>query len=85
MRIWVKLFPTLHDYTPAETARGERFSLEMSGAGGEPVRIRDVVARLGIPADKVGLAIVNGLIVRDFERVVAEGDSLFLSTVVGGG
>lgn len=79
------MFPTLHDYSPAGTARGERFLLEMSGADGQPVRIRDVVAELGIPADKVGLAIVNGSIVRDFERVMAVGDSLFLSTAVGGG
>lgn len=85
MKIEVKLFPTLKEHAPPGITAGERFGLEMEACFGGGVKIRDVVAHLGIPAAKVGMAIVNGNIVQDLDYPLQEGDSVFLSPLVSGG
>ena len=86
MKIQVKLFPTLKGHAPPGAAEGERFPLEMEAVcTGETVRVRDVILRLRIPVEEVGMAIVNGNIEKDLDLPLQEGDVVFLSPLVSGG
>jgi len=75
MQIRVKLMGMLKDKTP----QGERLDLP------EGASIADALARLGIDAASVQVFTVNGSLVRDKNRTLADGDELTVLPPVGGG
>ncbi len=74
MQITVKLFANF---------RINRFKEETREYPG-PVRVRDIVTDLGIPEPEVGIIFINGRGARR-DQALAEGDSLSLFPLVGGG
>lgn len=85
MKVYVKLFPTLKSYTPPGVPRGERFVLELPASSEDGIKIIELISHLNIPREEASMAIVNGLIVKDLDHRVREGDMVFLSPLVAGG
>ena len=72
--IRVKVFATLRKLIPAET--------DVPAAG--PMAIRDIIAGLGLPPEKVTVIFLNGRHATE-EETAAPGDTLSLFPPVGGG
>lgn len=83
--ITVKVFPTLRSFLPKEIPGDAEFSLLLSDYADGPVNIEDLVAYLEIPPKQVHMVILNGQIVRDFKRVLKDGDKIVLSPPIAGG
>ena len=83
--ITVKVFPTLRSFLPPEIPGNTEFRLSLSDFETEPVRIENLIAYLEIPRERVNMAILNGQILRDFERVLEDGDKVVLSPPIAGG
>ena len=79
MNVEVRLYAGLR----AESVRssGDVFTVPLA----EGATLSDLLAHLGIPADLVHLAIVNGRIHHDRAARLADGDRVALFPPVGGG
>jgi len=74
MRVTVKLHASL------QNGRFEERVLDVGGA----TAVRDLAQRLGIPAARVGIQVVNGRHAR-LDDLLAPGDTVALFPPVGGG
>ena len=83
--ITVKVFPTLRSFLPPEIPGNAEFSLSLSDLAKEAVCIEDLVCYLEIPPERVNMVILNGQILRDFNRVLEDGDKVVLSFPIAGG
>lgn len=83
--ITVKVFPTLRSFLPPKISESAEFRLPLSDLETEPVRIENLIAYLEIPPERVNMVILNGQILRDFKRVLEDGDKVALSPPIAGG
>ena len=83
--ITVKVFPTLRSFLPPEIPGNAPFFLSLSDLAKEAVCIEDLVSYLEIPQERVHMVILNGQILRDFKRVLEDGDKVVLSPPIAGG
>ena len=79
IRVGVRLFATLRGYRP-ELAMGESIPVSVE----QGATVRDLLARLNVPAEEVKLVFANGLS-RDLEYALSDGDDLGIFPPVGGG
>lgn len=79
MQVRVKLFATLRRYYP-DLGIGEGMDVELP----DGATVEQLVRHLGLPADHVRVAFVNG-IARDDAHPLADGDEVGLFPPVGGG
>ncbi|MFZ7112599.1 MAG: MoaD/ThiS family protein [Desulfatiglandales bacterium] len=83
--ITIKVFPTLRPYLPPGIPGKAEFPLDLADLKAESVSIRALIEHLGLSLDKVSLAIINGIIMRDLDQVIKDGDVIVLSPAIGGG
>ncbi|MBW1722174.1 MAG: MoaD/ThiS family protein [Deltaproteobacteria bacterium] len=83
--VTVKVFPTLRDYLPSEYPRTDKILLDLSRMGKGGVRVKDLVKFLGIPREKVSVVILNGIIRKDLDMALKDGDTVSLSPPIAGG
>ncbi len=76
----MRLYASLASRAPTQRA-GEPFDVEV----GQPATVDTLLMKLGVPAADVHLLIVNGRIVHDRARLLAEDDRVGLFPPVGGG
>jgi|DewCreStandDraft_1066081.scaffolds.fasta_scaffold03358_1 molybdopterin synthase sulfur carrier subunit len=79
IRVNVKVFATLRRYYP-ELGIGEGMDVDLP----DGATVGQLVQHLGLPADHVRVAFVNG-IARDDSHPLADGDEVGLFPPVGGG
>jgi sulfur carrier protein ThiS len=79
MRLSVKVFASLTSYVPGARA-GIPNAIDLP----EDASVADLIACLGLPADQVKLAFVNGC-VRPTDWVLQAGDEIGIFPPVGGG
>ena len=80
MKITVKLFATLLEFSPNRAFSGAPFEYELP----DDATLADLVAKLHLPDDLVKVMFVNGIICES-DRVIMEGDSVGIFPPVGGG
>ena len=83
--ITVKIFPTLRSFLASGYQGNGELSLSPSDFPNETICIEELVSYLKIPRDKVDMVILNGQILRDFKRVLEDGDRVVLSPPIAGG
>ncbi len=83
--ITVKIFPTLRSFLEPEFQGNGELSLPPSEFPNETICIEELVSYLKIPRDEVHMVILNGQILRDFKRVLEDGDRVVLSPPIAGG
>ena len=79
MTVEVRLYAGLR--VPSVGSSSEAFLVTLAGG----MTLSDLLAHLGVPADLVHLAIVNGRILYDRAARLADGDRVALFPPVGGG
>lgn len=80
MSVEVRLYATFAIYAPTKRA-GDPFHVEIQATDS----LGDLIDYLGIPAEEVHLAIVNGRPVHDRSERLQAGDRVGLFPPVGGG
>jgi molybdopterin converting factor small subunit len=80
MHVNVKLYATLRQFAPPETAIGESFRVEL-----EQGTISEIINRLGFPSDQARIIFVNGIRTFDIEQELSEDDLVVFFPPVGGG
>ncbi len=80
MEVKLRLFATLRKKLPAGTKAGKAV-LTL----GQDATIRDVIQQLDIPQDLAQMVLVNGEQIREFDRALADGDSLSIFPPLAGG
>ena len=83
--ITVKVFPTLRSFLPPKMPGNAEFFVDLSDFGKETGSIEELVTHLGIPVREVHMVILNGQILRNFDRVLEDGDRVVLSPPIAGG
>ena len=79
IHVRVRVFATLRRFFPG-LAMGEPVPVALE----EGATVRDLVARIGVPAEEVKLVFANGLAC-GLDHELADGDDLGLFPPVGGG
>jgi molybdopterin converting factor small subunit len=79
MLVTVKLFASLSRFSPGGLP-GTPFEVDIPPS----MNLRQLVDRLGIPAEEMKVAFVNGLIC-DLDRILQPGDEVGFFPPVGGG
>ncbi|MFX0084620.1 MAG: MoaD/ThiS family protein [Candidatus Hodarchaeota archaeon] len=77
----VKLFATLRDFGPKNLEIGESFPVEIS----EKSNIKDLLIKLNIPKEYAKIIMVNGNIIRDYNKPLISNDDISIFPPVGGG
>jgi sulfur-carrier protein len=80
MEVRLKLFATLRKKLPPGSKAGQA-SLTLA----DGTTILDVIHQLDIPEDLAQMVLVNGEQTREFDQVLADGDSLSIFPPVAGG
>ncbi len=80
MEVQLKLFATLRKKLPPGSKAGKA-SLTLA----DGTSILDVIHQLDIPEDLAQMVLVNGEQTREFDQVLADGDSLSIFPPVAGG
>jgi sulfur-carrier protein len=80
MKITVKLFANLVQYSPNPSYSGAPFSLEVETGS----TLSDLAAQLNLPGDLVKVMFVNGIICEP-DQVLKENDVVGIFPPVGGG
>ncbi|MCF8025464.1 MAG: hypothetical protein K9K82_08250, partial [Desulfobacteraceae bacterium] len=73
--ITLKLFPTLRAYLPPGRASCESFTVDPAEIGKQDIRVRDLIAYLELPENKVHMTIVNGTMIRNFNHKIEDRDT----------
>lgn len=80
MEVKLRLFATLRKKLPPGSKAGKAVLTLHQDA-----TIRDVIQQLDIPEDLAQMVLVNGEQTREFDQVLADGDSLSIFPPVAGG
>lgn len=83
--ITVRVFPTLRSFLPPGLSGSAEFPLDLTALDMKTVHVKDLIAHLKIPSEKVNMAIINGKIISDLNHTIKEGDIVALSPAIGGG
>lgn len=80
MRVNVKLYATLREFAPPDTAIGESFKVELRDGS-----ISEIITRLRFPPDQARIIFVNGVRTFDLSQRLSDDDLIVFFPPVGGG
>ncbi|MFW9846150.1 MAG: MoaD/ThiS family protein [Candidatus Thorarchaeota archaeon] len=80
MKVGVKLYAALQEYSPPGTELGEAFPIELEGS-----TVGDLVNQLGIKEEHAKIIIVNGIRIDDLSHHLNEDDQVVIFPPIGGG
>jgi molybdopterin converting factor small subunit len=80
MRVSVKLYATLQEYSPPGTELGEAFPIDLEGQ-----TVHELVNQLGIKDEQAKIVMVNGVRIDALSYVLKENDQIVIFPPIGGG
>jgi len=80
MRVSVKLYATLQEYSPTGTELGKAFPIDAKGR-----TVRELIDQLGIKDEQAKIVMVNGVRIDAFSHTLKENDQVVIFPPVGGG
>ena len=80
MRVQVKLYATLREYSPLNTEIGASFEVEFDGS-----TIGELIHQLGFNIDRAKIVMINGSRVFDMKINLNEDDLVVIFPPIGGG
>ena len=80
MRVSVKLYATLQEYSPTEAELGKEFSVDLAGG-----TVVDLLSQLGIKDEQAKIVMVNGIRIDTLSHELKENDLIVIFPPIGGG
>jgi molybdopterin converting factor small subunit len=80
MKVHVKLYATLREYTPSNTDIGSSFDVELDGT-----TLEELIHHLGFDVDIAKIVMINGARILDMSANLNENDLVVIFPPVGGG
>ncbi|MFX1441540.1 MAG: MoaD/ThiS family protein [Promethearchaeota archaeon] len=80
MRVSVKLYATLQEYSPPETELGKEFSVDLTGR-----TVIELLSKLGIKDEQAKIVMVNGIRIDTLSYELKENDLIVIFPPIGGG
>ena len=80
MKVGVKLYATLQEYSPPGTELGEAFPVNLKGT-----TVGELVRQLGIKEEQAKIIMVNGIRIDDLGHLLKEDDQVVIFPPIGGG